>query len=80
MAAFAETNRLPLICRKQKRSWLGAITEYAAHEIFFIFLGEYMAMITFAASLLSLYFGWLGCQDLDLLLFPREKVDCFMVC
>lgn len=58
VAAFAETNRLPFDLPETEPELVGGYhTEYSAMKFAMFFMGEYIALITSAAVLTTLFFG-----------------------
>src|SRR6266513_3181340 len=60
IAIFAETNRLPFDLPEAEQELAGGYnTEYSSMKFSLYFLGEYAAMITGSAVIVSLFFcGW----------------------
>ncbi len=58
VAAFAETNRLPFDLAESEPELVGGYhTEYSSMKFAMFFMGEYIALITTAALLTTLFFG-----------------------
>ncbi|RME75493.1 MAG: NADH-quinone oxidoreductase subunit NuoH [Planctomycetota bacterium] len=61
VAAFAENNRLPFDLPEAESELVGGYhTEYSGMKFAMFFLGEYVAMITMSAVLVTLFFGGWG--------------------
>ncbi|RME02499.1 MAG: NADH-quinone oxidoreductase subunit NuoH [Planctomycetota bacterium] len=58
IAAFAETNRLPFDLPEAESELVGGYhTEYSGMKFAMFFMGEYMAMISMSAIMVTLFFG-----------------------
>src|SRR3989449_5772283 len=58
VAAFAETNRMPFDLPESEQELAGGYnTEYSSMKLALYFLGEYAAMITGSAVVVTLFFG-----------------------
>jgi len=58
VAAFAETNRLPFDLPESETELVGGYhTEYSSMKFALFFLGEYAAMISASAMMVTLFFG-----------------------
>jgi NADH-quinone oxidoreductase subunit H len=58
VSMFAETNRLPFDLPESEQELVGGYhTEYSSMKFALFFLGEYSAMITGSAVIVTLYFG-----------------------
>jgi NADH-quinone oxidoreductase subunit H len=58
ISMFAETNRLPFDLPESEQELVGGYhTEYSSMKFALFFLGEYSAMITGSAVIVTLYFG-----------------------
>jgi len=93
VAAFAETNRLPFDLPESETELVGGYhTEYSSMKFALFFLGEYAAMISASAMMVTLFFGgWtlpfggldqpaqtIGMGIAQILVFIG-KLGCFMV-
>ena len=88
IAIFAETNRLPFDLPEAEQELAGGYnTEYSSMKFALYFLGEYAAMITGSAVVVTLFFGgwhfpWIADQDsgwlIKLIVFAG-KVTFFIV-